>query len=194
MNYSDLYSKSISYNEYDELFERLNNEKRTTGIEQNENLINYIQLNWQRNKRVKKKIIPSDDVIQRINTNQTKSTIFVITEPWCGDSVFSLTPLGNIQQAGGDIDIRVILRDQEEDVINNYLTNGSKSIPKMILFRGKHEVTTWGPRPKELSELIMKFKSTEGFTKEELAKKIQLWYNKDKGEQVFYELEKMINS
>ena len=194
MDYKELYDKSMSYEEYEELFERLFNEKRTTGKEQKESLINYVQLNWQRNKRVKKKYIPSEDLIQRINSTQKKSTIFVITEPWCGDSVFSLTPLGNIKETGADIDVRVILRDQEEDVINNYLTNGSKSIPKMLVFKNEKEVATWGPRPKALLDFVQEYKSKEGFSKEELSKEIQLWYNKDKGEQVFSELEEMIKS
>ncbi len=132
MDFKDLYKASESLDSYYSLFEKLAIEGMDREGNSNSSWANYIHLNWKRTRRVLKQHLPNDDLIFNIELKQT--TVFVITEQWCGDSVFSLGPLQLFSQSIKDLSIRIIYREDNESIMNKYLTNGNKSIPKMIRF------------------------------------------------------------
>jgi hypothetical protein len=87
------------------------------------------------------------------------------------------------------ITLRILLRDNNLDIMDAYLTNGGRSIPKLIAFDAKFDKVffTWGPRPVALQEEIDKLKTLETLFPA-IAEMSQKWYNKDRGRHVQEEL------
>ncbi|MFZ2284665.1 MAG: thioredoxin family protein, partial [Lutibacter sp.] len=87
------------------------------------------------------------------------------------------------------IDFKIVLRDENEDLMNQYLTNGSKSIPKVLILDQENNVLdSWGPRPAVASQMVVDYKAQNGSLDEEFKKNLQIWYNKDKGNNTQNEL------
>ena len=78
---------------------------------------------------------------------------YVITEGWCGDSAHILPVLAQMVQCNDRIELKIILRDTHPEAIGQYLTNGGKSIPKLIIEEAGEEKVVWGPRPLACQEL-----------------------------------------
>jgi hypothetical protein len=72
----------------------------------------------------------------------------VLTEPWCGDSAFLLPVIAEAAALNDAVSLRILLRDDHLDVMDQYLTDGSRSIPKLVVLSNDGtERCTWGPRP-----------------------------------------------
>ncbi len=145
----------------------------------------YTKLNLARFQRWIKKgeLLPELIAIIK-NTSYTSWTI--ITEPWCGDAAHSVPFILLLAEQNPKIKVKIELRDSAPFLIENYLTNGSKSIPIFIFSNGIDE-KTWGPRPGELHDLF-EFLKSEGKEMEELKMALQKWYNEDKGKSLQKEL------
>jgi len=64
-----------------------------------------------------------------------KLNVLVIAEDWCGDVIAGLPVLGKLADEAGTLNVRVFLRDQNEDLMNQYLKEGKfKSIPVVAFF------------------------------------------------------------
>lgn len=175
----------LTYEEYNKKWIQ---EIRNTNIEllnaEDRELYNYKKLNRQRSERIEKNFIPSKQLIRAIKEINKKQLWMVITETWCGDSAQNLPYIAKIALQNPNINFRILLRDSNPDIMNLYLTNGTKSIPKLIAFdEDGNESFIWGPRPKEAQELIMKWKS-EGIVKPELYEKLHLWYGRNRGKEL----------
>lgn len=104
----------------------------------------------------------------------------VLTETWCGDAAQSLPALHQIANSNPNIEFRILLRDEHPELMDRYLTNGAKSIPKLIGFdMDLNELFVWGPRPKAAQNLALEL-IKQGASKEEKGLAIQKWYNSDK--------------
>ena len=152
-----------------------------------------LPLNWQRSIRVEKTIAISPSFKQRLENIKRQLTWLVITEPWCGDSAQSLPIIHKIaKHSNGKIDLRIIHRDQHHELIDAFLTNGARSIPKLIQLNDQFEVMgIWGPRPAEAQQLIVQIKSnpeTAPHYKDELHK----WYAQNKGQAIEQELAQLL--
>ncbi|MEO7002541.1 MAG: thioredoxin family protein [Ktedonobacterales bacterium] len=56
--------------------------------------------------------------------------VLVLVEDWCGDVIDNLPVLGRLAMTTGKFDIRVFLRDQNLDLMDQYLKDGQfRSIP-----------------------------------------------------------------
>ena len=54
------------------------------------------------------------------------------------------------------LELRIVLRDEHPEVMDRYLTNGSRSIPIVIALDEEfRELGHWGPRPRELQAWVM---------------------------------------
>ena len=116
----------------------------------------------------------------------------VITESWCGDSAQNLPIIARLASLSDMIDIKIVLRDSNPDFMDLYLTNGGRSIPKLIVFdENDNELFRWGPRPAEAQNLFTKLKN-EGMEKSEIYKELHLWYGRNKGKEVELELAQLI--
>jgi len=123
------------------------------------------------------------------------TTWLVITEGWCGDASFSTPLLAKLEaEVPDNIKVRFLLRDEHLDVMDAYLTDGGRSIPKVIVLgEDLRELGTWGPRPASLHTLMHLWKS-EGLELRELVPKVQDWYDHDQTKELQTELLQLVQS
>jgi hypothetical protein len=107
--------------------------------------------------------------------------LLVIAEDWCGDAVNTVPILAKLADATPGLELRIILRDPNPEVMDRYLTNGSRSIPVVIALDEEfRELGHWGPRPTELQSWVMANRAST--PKSELYPKVRTWYARDRGE------------
>jgi hypothetical protein len=181
---------SHSYHEYRKLIADLLLDNKSTGEEQSAELLDYSRLNDTRMNRLDKTIVISDDISLKLKSLKKEYIWIVITEGWCGDSAQIIPVLDKMTHASHKIDLKLVLRSENEDLMNLVLTNGSKSIPKVIIIDKKTSevLSTWGPRPEGAVDLIEKYKEKFGKLDEIIKADLQLWYFKDKGIEIQNEL------
>lgn len=174
---------SFSYQEYRDFVTDLAKEDKTTGHEQREDLIHYTQLNEARLHRLDKTIQVVDEVKTVLQNLSKEYTWLVISESWCGDAAQILPVINKMAEVSENIDLRIVLRDDNEDLMNLFLTNGTKSIPKLIIIdKATNEVINdFGPRPKGAKQLILDYKAAHGVVDETAKIELQKWYLQDKG-------------
>lgn len=184
-----------SYAEYKELILNLLKEGRSTGSSQNENLLNFTKLNDKRMKRLDKQTKLSETTKEKTQRVQKDFTWLVLTESWCGDAAQTLPILNKFAETNPKIELKVVLRDDNADLMNGFLTNGSKSIPKLIVLeKGTNNVvSTWGPRSEKATNLVNDYKEKHGKLDAEFKKDLQLWYNSDKGVHIERDLVDLLN-
>ena len=185
----EYYFKSMTFEKYFELLEQLQSEGKSTGPEQSEAMLGYSRLNLQRMKRLGKTIELDADAQRVIAGLNVDWVWLVITEGWCGDAAQNIPIIEKIASANSGIETRYILRDEYPGLMDRFLTNGARSIPKLIAIeRQSGEVLgTWGPRPKAAQDLFSELKSAN-MPKPEILENIQRWYLSDRGRSLQAEL------
>ncbi len=182
--------KALSYPAYLQLIESLLAEGKTTGPNQSEAFIHYTQLNSQRMHRVEKTVQLLPEAREKILAIDQPQTWLILTEGWCGDASQILPVVRALADLNPKIALKVLLRDENLELMDRYLTNGtSRSIPKIIGVdpaTGK-ELFNWGPRPTALQEMFEGMRS-EGLAFDVMKEELQRWYNKDKGVAIQKEL------
>ena len=176
---------SYSYQEYRKLVSDLLAEGKSTGPNQTEDLTHFSMLNVKRMDRLDKKIELSEDTILRLQKLDKKQLWLVLTEGWCGDAAQNLPVIEKMAKQSSHIELRLILRDENPEVMNLFLTNGAQAIPKLISFDEDLNVLfTWGARPSIATQMVTDYKAKHGKLDPEFKKNLQVWYNKDKGQNV----------
>lgn len=187
--------KSHTYPEYRKLVADLLVDGKSTGSEQSESLTNYSKLNDARMNRLDKTIKLTDEIVLKLENLDHRYIWLVISEGWCGDAAQILPILNKMALASHKkIDLRIVLRDENEELMNQYLTNGGRAIPKVIVICKEAGIVRadWGPRPKGASELMANYKKEVGVIDEKIKTDLQLWYLADKGVSVQEELMQII--
>ena len=181
---------SYSYTEYRALVAQLATEEKSTGPQQTEALANYTQLNDRRMRRWDKTLKFNDEAIAKITAVTKKTTWTVLTESWCGDASPALPVMYKITELNPNIELRIVLRDENIDLMNQFLTNGGMSIPKLIQQDDATKELTgdWGPRSKNATKLVTAYKAAHGSLTAEFKQDLQVWYNKDKGQSILTDL------
>ncbi|MCD0475146.1 thioredoxin family protein [Flavobacterium sp. EDS] len=177
-------SNSYSYTEYRKTVTALLAEGKSTGSEQSEDLTHYTSLNETRMNRLEKTIKINETTISKLQNLRKNYIWLVISEGWCGDAAQLLPIIYKMATASNDkIELKIVLRDENPDLMNLFLTNGGKAIPKLIIIdKEKLEVIAdWGPRPKGAIELVNNYKKEFGVIDETIKTNLQLWYLHDKG-------------
>jgi len=191
MKYIDIESldKRMTYGQYLENMAEIDVQGTDHWIGYNQALVDYNRMNIQRMARWNKKLKAQEDL--GINKNLS---LLVITEGWCGDAAHVNPVIHQLSESSDQIDLYFIHRDLHLDIMDAFLTNGGRSIPKAILLDGEGKVLgSWGPRPKALQDLFLAEKEKGELTNEELKILIQKWYNKDKGQTTMDELKQWVN-
>ena len=175
--------KSISFEEYYKIAEQHAIEGKTSGENQSEELIEYSKLNFSRLKRSYKTTVPSEDVLKTVDCLNEKMIWIVLTETWCGDAAQNIAVLAKIAESNPAISFRLLFRDENLDVIDNYLTNGGSAIAKLLcLDQEFNEIGTSGPRPAFIQNWFNEEKVKPEANMDELKLEIQKKYNEDKGQ------------
>jgi len=177
--------KTISYTDYRALVHNLLAEGKATGPEQSEDLTNYSRLNDSRMKRLDKTIKISEEALLEFQKLKQPQTWLVLTEGWCGDAAQNIPVLNKIAEATENIDLKIVLRDEHLPLMDLFLTNGGRSIPKLIaLDKDNNVIDSWGPRPTTATKMVADYKEKNGALDPEFKEDLQVWYNKDKGKSV----------
>jgi thioredoxin family protein len=84
--------------------------------------------------------------------------VLVLAEDWCGDVIANLPVLGRLAKDSGKLDVRIFLRDQNDDIMQRYLNKGQfKSIPVFVFFDDDfRELGHWIERPASVTEVRAK--------------------------------------
>ncbi len=83
--------------------------------------------------------------------------VLVVAEDWCGDVISGLPALGKLAEAsGGKLNLRVFLRDQNLDIMDQYLKNGEfRSIPVFVAFdENFNELGNMKERPESVTAMM----------------------------------------
>ncbi|MBL7997983.1 MAG: thioredoxin family protein [Candidatus Kapabacteria bacterium] len=182
MTANDIFEVSISYNEYRSItvanIEAYKNGDRSM---RNVEKMDTVILNHSRMNRIEKHYQPNSALREAIAAIDTPQTWIVISEDWCGDSAQIVPYLNAIASLNDNILFGIVIRDMYPDVMDLYLTDGTRGIPKLIAF-GKDgaELFTYGPRPAPGAALVAERKA-QGISKDQFLEELQRWYNTDKG-------------
>jgi hypothetical protein len=176
--------KGKTYSEYRKLLSDLLLEKKSTAAEQTEKLTHYSFLNEGRMKRLDKTLSLTKENTNKLKTLQKEYIWLVISEGWCGDAA-QILPVFHKMELASDkkIDLKIVLRDENEALMNLFLIQKAKSIPILIIIDKQTGLVAdhWGPRPKGAKKMIEVYKKNFGIIDEVAKTELQRWYFKDKG-------------
>ena len=186
-DYKNYLQKGISYNQYKQQMAEdlaLNNDLK---------IKEYINLNQRRMYRVEKTYNISSELATQVKNLQHKTYWLILTEHWCGDASQSLPALHAIAElSGGKIEMKLVYRDHNDELMNAYLTNGTRSIPKLIQLDEHFNVTgIWGPRPTVAQKMVKELKSNPA-TAAGYANELHLWYAKNKQQELEKEVAQLL--
>lgn len=187
-------STASTYTEYREQMRNLVANNKSTGEIQSDALANYTMLNDKRMKRLDKTTKLPDATISKIKQVTAKVTWLVLTESWCGDAAQSMPVMQKFAEQNSNINVKVILRDENLELMNHFLYNNTLSIPRLIAFNEDTQevIGDWGPRPSKLTKIVENFKAKNGSLTPEFKQELQVWYNKDKGNTIIEDLTQLL--
>ena len=179
-------AQAMTYPAYrDHLTRLLTEEGRTTGDNQSDFYLEIAALNEARMDRLDRKVRLTADTEARLATLTRPLTLLVLTEGWCGDAAQILPVLNWLAEASAHIELRCVLRDEHPALMDEFLTAGTRSIPKVIVLDpATHDVLAdWGPRPAPAQRMVMAYKNTPTDQRPpypEFQKALHTWYARDK--------------
>ncbi|WP_067144847.1 thioredoxin family protein [Pseudotamlana agarivorans] len=186
--------RSMSYEAYRALVKQLVDEHSNTGVNKSEELADYTKLNDRRMKRWDKTVRITQEAKDCMAEFQQKVTWLVITESWCGDAAHVLPVLNKLASLSENIDFKVVIRDENLQLMDLFLTKGSASIPKLIVIDNLtgEVLDTYGPRPSEAANYVKRFIAKNGKLTPAFKADLQHWYNDNKGQNVIEDVIQML--
>jgi hypothetical protein len=174
----------VSYTEYKALVTELFEKDLVTGPTQVKSLLDSTKMSLQRMKKWDKIFKVSTGLQEDLAKLEDHWTWYMITEGWCGDASQIIPVVSKIADASDKIELKILFRDENSEIMDKYLTNNGKAIPILVAVNNRtgEELPHWGPRPKGIQEMILTYKKENpDFDKSEFSKTLHLWYAKDKG-------------
>jgi hypothetical protein len=152
----------------------------------------YIPINQQRIRRIRRTIDKhglSPALLEAVRGVKVGAKMLVLNEFWCGDGAQILPVQEALAQASeGRLEVRVLMRDENVEVMDLFLTNGGRAIPKTLLLDEELQVLgTWGPRPKEAMALVKRIKSDPAIA-HTYNLEVHKWYAQDMQQNIQAEL------
>ena len=184
--------KGMTYDVYLDLLKDLLSEGKTTGPNQDPGLFEYAKLNIQRMERIYKTLVVTEQLADKVKAINEKQTWICITEGWCGDAAQSLPLFARLAELNSNITLKLVLRDENLELMDRHLTNGGRAIPIVIALQEGKELWKWGPRPASLQVVVDEFKQNPTVTFEELKTQLHTWYAKNKTVDQQHELLRLI--
>jgi hypothetical protein len=186
-------SGTYTYKQYRQLIDQLLSKNNTTGTNQSPFYIDYTRQNVERMKRAESLLTIPSDISQRI----TKPYQFlVISEAWCGDASYTVPVMAGIANALSSVDLTIVLRDEHLEIMDKFLTNGGRSIAKLIIIDPATHLVVgdWGPRPEKAQEIVVEMKQRPDFNQKEMASALFKWYEADKGQSTVNEILELLKA
>jgi hypothetical protein len=175
--------QAYGYTDYRKHVSALLADGMSTGHNQSEALTHYSSLNETRMNRLDKTVAVPAEIADKLNRLENNYLFLVITEGWCGDAAQIVPVLNKMALSTDKIDVKLVLRDDNTELMDAYLTNGARSIPKLVVVNPAtmEPIASWGPRPAEGAAIIIDNKAKYGVVTDEAKTDLQKWYTKDKG-------------
>lgn len=184
--------KGMNYTEYRNIIADLFSQGKYTGNTIKDSYLGFTELNIQRMNRADKTMQVDESNLQKLSSLKSKQIWVLIAEGWCGDCAQIIPAINKLAQALPDkIELKIFLRDDNDSLMNAYLTNGGRSIPKLIFLDAETliEKGTWGSRPFSANEIANHWKQNkETISKEEFEQQLHLWYGRNRGVETMNEI------
>lgn len=187
----------LSYDSFQNKFNNWVKDGSTSSTNPTPDKIAFTKLNWSRSQRIHHTIDLSETL--KMETSKLTHTYswIVLTEAWCGDSAQNLPVIAEIAKLNPNkIKLYILLRDENLAFMDNYLTNGSMAIPKLVCIDEtiNKERFIWGPRPAAAQELLTQWKRDPGGKSwNDFEKELHSWYAKNKTQDIQKEFESLLN-
>jgi hypothetical protein len=189
------WEKALSYADYRETLKTQAENGQTSGPNQSESLIEYTRLNDRRSKRWEKKFQLETSERDRLQTIQSPQRWLVLNESWCGDAAHTLPVMEKIAEATDKLELKVLWRDENLELMDRYLSHGTRGIPKLLILDEQGELLgEWGSRPAPLHQFVQESRDKEGNIPAGVKEDIQQWYNADKGRTTAQELSELLST
>lgn len=157
---------------------------KTTGPNQSDSYVQFTQLNQSRMDRLDKRDRFLPEMIEMLGQLKRPTLMLTLTEGWCGDAAQIIPLLHHMTKASDLLDLQLVLRDEHPELMDQFLTDGARSIPKVIFIdpTTKAVLGDWGPRPIEAQQMTMDYKHLPEPKPDYNAyqKEIHKWYARDK--------------
>ena len=141
----------------------------------------FAKLNLHRLGRIRRTWRPSEELASLVARIDSPQLWMALTEPWCGDSAQCLPCLEILAESNPHLTIRYLLRDDNLEIMDKYLTGGKRGIPLLVAFDpGGSELFRWGPRPAEAQD-VLDSAVAEGLEKPAKLEKLHLFYGRNRG-------------
>lgn len=181
----------MQYTEYKTLHDQILNRDISDPIYERSIYVDYVKLSKTRLERWDKRIAQYGTMSEVLRQTDLPTHWIVIAEPWCGDAAHALPFIMEIIRHHPQITYEIHLRDSEPFLIDQYLTNGGKSIPKLIVRdETGNDLFTWGPRPEGAQKLFEEMRDQEQ-SRDKINIAIQKWYYADKGKAICDEIARL---
>lgn len=183
--------KSFDYATFLRLLDTFVRNGETSGENQSDALVKYTKLNASRVKRLNRTAQPSPATVSLVKSIPFEMDWVVIGEAWCGDVAQNLPFIHNLAEAVPNVRLRMVFRDENPQYMDQFLTNGARSIPKWVIYRKDTDeiLGVWGPQPAVLQKMVLDMRGgTNPPSKESIAEEVHRWYHNDRNS----ELEKEI--
>lgn len=186
---------AMTYADYRALIVQLALKGRTTGEDQSPARVDYTLLNAQRMKRLDRTLKIDAENLAQIKVPVKRQQWLVLTESWCADAAQTLPVMNRIASLVPEISLRIILRDENLGLMQHFATDGTLSIPKLIMIDAENGAVLghWGPRPSEATRMVTEFKAAHGALTADFKKELQHWYNQDKGKNTLEDLVRLLS-
>lgn len=164
-------------------------ERSQNNPDKNDEKQDYYELGLTRITRTLKTYKVDADQLSTLRSKNFNGKVLIISEPWCGDASSTVPAVSKFFESAGN-EVKIFLRDSDTSLIDQFLTNGSQSIPIVLLLNEDHSVkNVWGPRSKYGTELLKKFKENEEtYPREDFYNDLQVYYAKDRGKDTIQEI------
>lgn len=142
----EILDNAFTYSEFMAFADDIFNLENPPAPYDNENYMNYSKSNVRWSQRLTKKLKLTEEIVNLVKSIEGTWNWVLINEPWCGDGAFSLAFLHNLSVASeGKINLKIVLRDENHPIMNEYLTNDGMAIPKLVCLDGElNEMLVWG--------------------------------------------------
>lgn len=181
-------AKSYTYQEYRALIKELRYKGMATGGSTTEDFLRYTDLNMARMDKWDKRYELSEEILSKLDKLDHKENWVLITEGWCGDAAHSVPVIAKVADYSPNINLEIRLRDENLELMDQHLTNGGRSIPKLIRYdEAGNVINTWGPRPAEAQQIHLDGKAADR-PKADITIDLQKWYARDRGASITKEL------
>lgn len=189
---------AYTYERYLDAFRNWVEKGESSAPRQSHNLSHYTKLNLARTLRLHKTLQLQEELKARLAGLPQKQRWLVITEAWCGDSAQNLPYIAEMANVNpGKIELQIVLRDRNVSLMDQYLTNGARAIPKLIVSDAAtgQELFIWGPRPAPAQDLLIRWKKDPaGLDWDGFEETLHKWYATDKGQTLQEEFLQLVNS